>query len=267
MPNRHIPGYTIIRPIFLGGMTDLYVARATNGPRVVLRFLKEVYARQRAARKRFLQSAAILEKLDHPHLMTLITAGEHHGAPYMVLPYIEAPNLRTRLGQQDALLATHSLSILQQLAAALHYLHRTGYWHLDFKPENILVADDVHTTLIDFDSCVKRTSSPLRVDDYPGTPAYVAPEWLRVHKVDERADIFSFGVVAYELYTGHKPFDGETREAALAAQCHVTVKPAPATQYNPQIPPRVEALIAKCLAKDPDARYPSMSLVLKDLAT
>ena len=266
MPNRHIPGYTIVRPIFLGGTTDLYVARTAHGPRVVLRFLKEVYARQRTARKRFLQSAAILKKLDHPNLISLIESGVHKGTPYMALPYIDAPNLRTRLTQRDPLLTAQPLFLLQQLAAALYYLHQAGYWHLDFKPENILVADDAHATLIDFDSCVKKTANPVGVNAHPGTPAYVAPEWLLSHKVDGRADIFSFGVVAYEIYTGHKPFDRNTRDAALAAQCHATTQATAAAEYNQQIPHQIEALLAKCLAKDPNARYPSMSLVLKDLA-
>ena len=260
-----ISGYTTIRPIFVGGMTDIYVARAAAGPRVVLRFLKEVYARQRAVRKRFLQSAKIMAQIDHPHIVRLIDAAVQDGIPYMVLDYIEARSLRTHLNQRSAWTSGERKALLLQLAEALDYLHRLGYWHLDLKPENILVTSDDQVHLIDFDSCVPRANKPVRVHTHPGTPAYAPPEWVHDRRVDERADIFSFGVVAYEWFTGHKPFERDTRDASLIAQCAPDVLPTPVTAYTAEVPVRLQSLIAKCLAKHPDARYPSMSLVRKDL--
>lgn len=265
MQKREIKGYSIVRPIFLGGMTDLYVATTPEGHRVVLRFLKEAYARNRGLRKRFLQSAGILEKLRHPHIVQIIDFGLQDKIPYMILDYVEARTLRELLVQRDPLLDRIQLKLIRQMADVLHFIHHAGYLHLDFKPENLLIAQDGHLTVIDFDLCVRRHRNPVRLRDYPGTPAYVAPEIISTQRADERADIFSFGVICFELLARRKPFERDTLEESRVAQMNPDTPPLPLEKYAPNTAPALRDLILKSLAKDVDRRYPSMSLVLKTI--
>lgn len=265
MQKREIAGYSIIRPIFLGGMTDLYVATAPDGGRVVLRFLKEAYARNRRLRKRFLHSAAILEKLRDPHIVRIIDSSENAGFPYMILEFLVARTLRELLVQRDTQVERNKLRLIRQMAEVLHFIHHSGYLHLDFKPENLLVDEKGHLTVIDFDLSMKRHRKPVRLNDYPGTPAYVAPEILSTQRADERADIFSFGVICFELITYRKPFERDSLEESRVAQMNPDTAPLPLDKYAPDTPTALKDLVLKSLAKDVDKRYPSMSLVLKTL--
>lgn len=262
-----IKGYTLLQPIFRGGMTDVYIAKDADGRRVVIRFLKRTFARDRALRKRFLLAAEILRSLDHPTIVPLIEVGNHKDIPYTIMKYVDARTLRDLLIQRDPIISTSRLVILRQMAGALYYIHQAGYLHLDFKPENVLVEMDAKIHVIDFDLSVKRARTPVKLNDCAGTPAYVAPEIMTHRRADERADIFSFGVVAYELWTGHKPFERNTLDEERNAQINPCVEPCPPTRFAPDLPPALESIILKSLAKDPDKRYPSMSLILKAIDT
>jgi serine/threonine-protein kinase len=151
------------------------------------------------------------------------------------------------------------------MAMTLYYIHSRGFLHLDFKPENLLVRDSGQVVLIDFDLAIERKSRPVKIKNPPGTPAYLAPEVQKQHLVDERADIYAFGVTAYEMLCYHKPFEGLTLEEARAAQVNPRIPPRPIHKYKADVPPRLESIVLKCLAKPVEARYPSMSLVMKDL--
>ncbi len=257
--------YEVIRPIFLGGMTDLHVAKAPNGQRVVIRRLKAAYARDRMARKRFLHAADILKRMHHPHIVQLIEYGKDGDRPYMVLDYVESRTLRELLVARDVRVQAEILPLLRQMASALYFIHHVGFLYLDFKPENILIKADGTVVLVDFDLTVKKRRKPVRLIDSPGTPAYVAPEVMTSLRADERADIFSFGVVAYEMATWRKPFERDTLEASLAAQTNLTIPPIPIERHAPEIPRTLREMIVKCLAKDISKRYPAMSLILKSL--
>ena len=265
MSHRMLDQYEVIRPIFQGGMTDLYVAAAPNGDRVVLRFLKETYARSWIARKRFRHAADVMRRLDHPGIARLLEQGKQRGRPYMIIEYVESKTLRELLVQRSPQLDKATRPLLRQLAEAIYYVHQSGYLHLDVKPENILVRSDNTIVLIDFDLCVKRRRRPVRLRQCSGTPAYVAPEVLMRQRADEQADIFSFGVVAYELVTHHKPFERDTLEAERAAQIDPQVNPTPLERFAPDLPGGMRDLILKSLAKDTTKRYPAMSSVLKAL--
>ncbi len=265
MSDFDLPGYDIIRNIFKGGMTDLYVAAAPSGQRVVIRMLKELYVRERRIRRKFLHGARILARLNHPNIIRQIEYGHASRRPYMILEYVEARTLRDLLIHRDPMLSQHILLLLRQMADALCYLHGRGYLHLDIKPENLLVAADGHVTLVDFDLAVKCTHKPVRLKEYPGTPAYVAPEILTTQRADVRADIFSFGVTAYEMLAFHKPFERNTLDESRIAQMDPAVPPTPLKIYCEHPPGCLVSLIGKCLAKDVNCRYPSMSLVIKHL--
>jgi eukaryotic-like serine/threonine-protein kinase len=261
----NVLGYTVVRRLHLGGMTDIYIVLNERQERLLIRRMREEYAHQRRWRRAFERGAEILRTLEHPHIVRLLSHGVDQNVPYMVMEYVEAENLRTLLLARHELLTTHLLHLLRQLASALYYVHSMGYLHVDFKPENILISPAAHATLIDFDLAVRKRQRQTRVKEVDGTPFYLPPEALLRHRLDERADIYAFGVTAYEMVNYHKPFRGETLREAHAAQTTVGVEPAPLLLDTTKLPHALEALILKCLAKDPADRYPSMSLVLKAL--
>lgn len=265
MSTREFAGYSIVRNLAGGGMTRLYVGLDSQQTRVVVRCLTEEYAKKWGARRHFFSSADVLARLNHPHIVKLIKKGYEGRIPYMVLEFVDSRTLRDLILYRDALLSDNVLSLMRQIAAALFYIHSSGYLHLDLKPENILVRHDGHVVLIDFDLAMKRKSRPVKVKQLPGTPSYIAPETLTKHVVDECSDIYSFGVTCYEMLTYHKPFEGDKIEQVRAAQIDPAIPPTRLRHHNPAVPAALESLVLKCLAKRPEDRYPSMSLVIRDL--
>jgi serine/threonine protein kinase len=262
MQHHALAGYSTVRTIFMGGMTDLYVATDAKGQRVVLRYLKAVYARNRDLRKRFLHGAEVLSKLQNPDIVRLLDYGTQDKIPYMVLEFVPSVTLRELIARRHSSITERPVPFLRQLAAVLHFIHLKGYMHLDFKPENLLVRPDGQVVLIDFDLCTKRRRRPVKVYNLPGTFSYVAPEVLTRQRADERADIFSFGVVAYEVVNGRKPFERNSLDEMRAAHLNPDIVPLP---FQQDTAPMLREVILKSLAKDPDNRYPDMSLVLKSL--
>jgi eukaryotic-like serine/threonine-protein kinase len=265
MSTREFAGYSIVRNLAGGGMTRLYVGLDRQQNRVVVRHLTEEWARSRKVRKNFFRSAEIMSLLNHPNIVRLVEAGEEGGIPYMVLQFVESRTLRDLILYRDPLLTQNVLSLMRQMAAALFYIHGTGYLHLDVKPENILIQNDGHVVLIDFDLAIKTKRWSKKIRQLPGTPSYIAPETLTKHVVDETSDIYSFGVTCYEMLTYHKPFEGDKIEIVRAAQIDPKIPPVRPRQHNPAVPAALESLVLKCIAKQPGERYPSMSLVIRDL--
>ena len=136
--------------------------------------------------------------------------------------------------------------------------------HLDFKPENVLVTRNGNVRLIDFDLAQPIPEKPKKMSKNPGTPGYMAPEQLQRRPIDARADIFAYGVAAYELMTNHKPFPGDTPTEILAAQMEPG-NPMSAREHNPDMPAALEKIIFKCLEREPDRRYPFVSVLVRDL--
>ncbi len=264
---RSFGDFAIVREISGGGMMDIFVALAPNRERVVLRILKERYARDRRLRANFLRNAEILARMDHPNIVKLVTAGEMNRMPFTVQEYIEAGNLREAILHRAPLLTMNQLSLLRQMAATLSYVHNQGILHLDFKPENHLLTEDGRVILIDFDLALEYGNKPVRIKDKEpsGTPAYIAPELFLRHQADERADIFSFGVTGYEMLCYHKPFEGKKADPRVPTQTLPGITPNPMSMFKVQAPPRLELIIRKCLALLPEERYPSMILVIKEL--
>ena len=166
--------------------------------------------------------------------------------------------------RHDPVLLENVAQIILDAAAALEHVHESGYMHLDFKPENLHVSRNGVVKLVDFDLAQRITGKPHRPSKNPGTPSYMAPEQLKGEPFDHRVDIFSFGVSAYELLTNHKPFEGESPTEIVSAQSNPG-GPIPPREHNPDIPPKLEAAILKCLHFDPDRRYGFMSVLNHDL--
>ncbi len=249
-----------------GGMADIWVATDQNGKHYALRRLHKDLRFSLTARKRFNRGCEILSKIQgHEFIIGYVEHGAIELTPYLLMEYVEASNLKILMGREDPLLAENLAQIIIDSAVALEHMHESGYMHLDFKPENILVTRSGGVRLVDFDLAQPKPEKPITMSKMPGTPSYMAPEQLQKEQFDARADIFSFGVMAYELLTGRKPFPGETTEEILRAE--LTGPPANLREYNADIPPALEQIVLKCLKREPAQRYPYMSVVVRDLQT
>ena len=248
-----------------GGMSEIWLVTDGRGRPYALRKLKKELRFNLLARRRFFRGCEVLSKLNESDFIAgYVEHGKAEGTPYMVMDYIEAENLKELFAKQDPVLAENVAQILIDMAAGLLHVHESGYMHLDFKPENVLVTRNGSVRLIDFDLAQPIPEEPVKLSKNPGTPGYMAPEQLAREPVGLRADIFSYGVAAYEILTNRKPFPGETPGEILAAQ-QLPAGPIPPREHNEGIPPAMERVILKCLARDPDRRYPYMSVLKHDV--
>jgi serine/threonine protein kinase len=248
-----------------GGMSEIWLVTDGRGKPYALRKLKKELRFNLLARRRFFRGCEVLSKLNESdYIVGYVEHGKADGTPYMLMDYVEAENLKELFAKHDPILTENVAQILIDAAAGLLHVHESGFMHLDFKPENILVTRNGSVRLIDFDTAIPIPEKPTKQSKNPGTPGYMAPEQLQREPIDARADIFAYGVTAYEILTNHKPFPGETPEEILAAQLN-PAGPVPPREHNPAIPPALEPVILKCLARDPEKRYPFMSVLTNDV--
>jgi serine/threonine-protein kinase len=248
-----------------GGVNDIWVATDEQRRPFALRRMRNKSIFNFAERRRFLNGCEILSKIHHnENVINYIEHGKIKGAPYLLMDYVESSNLKLLLSRGDEVLAENVAQIIIDMALGLEQVHDSGFIHLDFKPENILVTRNAGVRLIDFDLARLKPVEPKKMPGRnPGTPAYMAPEHLQGLAIDQRADIFAFGVTAYEVLTAQKPFPGDTPGEILRKQLNDEwVAPR---QINPDIPAAMEKIIFKCLKRDMDERYPFMSIVVRDL--
>jgi len=248
-----------------GGMADIWFVTDGRDKPYALRKLKKELRFNLLARRRFLRGCEVLSKLNESDFIVgYVEHGKAEGSLYLLMDYVEASNLKELFARHDPILTENVAQILIDMASGLGHVHESGFMHLDFKPENVLVTRNGSVRLIDFDLAQPIPEKPVKFSKNPGTPGYMAPEQLKREPIDPRADIFAYGVAAYELVTNHKPFPGETPAEILAAQM-AAAGPVPVREHNPEIPPALEKVILKCLAREPEKRYPFMSVLLRDL--
>lgn len=256
--------YALERELGGGGMSRVFAATETAfGRKVVIKVLPhELGAGVNVDRfKREIQLAA---NLQHPHIVPVLTAGEMDGVPYYTMPFIEGESLRARL-ERGRMPIVEAVSMLRDVARALAYAHEHGVVHRDIKPDNVLVSAG-SATVADFGiakaiAVAKGSASQGDGDAGTlttlgmsiGTPTYMAPEQAAADpSTDHRADIYSFGCMAYELLAGRAPFAGLSPHKLLAA--HMGERPQPLAELRPDVPPMLADLIMQCMEKDPDAR-------------
>jgi serine/threonine protein kinase len=177
---------------------------------------------------------------------------------------VEASNLKELHAHSDPLLSEHVAQILIDMATGLEHMHENGFMHLDFKPENVLITRNAGVRLVDFDLARPIPQKPIKMKRNPGTPSYMAPEQLLGEPITHRVDIFAFGVSAYELLTNQKPFPGENPAEILSRQLDRSTFVAP-RQYNPDLPANLEKVVLRCLEREPERRYPLVSMMAREL--
>lgn len=246
-------------------MADIWLATDAELRTCALRRLHDNLSSDRTSRKLFLAGCEVLSQIhDHDCVIGYYDHGKIDGALYLAMEYVEGENLKLMYSAHDPVLLENVGNIIIDMGRGLEHVHESGFMHLDFKPENVLVTRNASVRLVDFDLARPIPKSPKKLDKNPGTPAYMAPEQLLREPVDQRADIFAFGVAMYELLTNYKPFPGDKPSEILASQID-RASMVPPREYNPDLPANLEAVILKCLQQLPDQRYPMMSLVMHDL--
>ncbi len=252
--------YRIEREVGAGGMATVYLAEDLKHHRkVAVKVLRPDLAAALGP-ERFLREVTIAANLQHPHILPLHDSGEAAGFLYYVMPYVEGATLREKLVREGELPIAEAVRILRDVADAMAYAHQRGVVHRDIKPENVMLSGR-HALVTDFgvakavsEATGRQTLTTAGVA--LGTPTYMAPEQAAADPhTDHRADIYAFGVVAYELLTGRPPFTGATPQAVMAAQ--VTMPADPVTRHRASIPPALAALVMKCLEKKPADRWQS----------
>lgn len=257
---RTIGRYHVTELLGKGGMASVYKAFDTRLERyVAIKFIRADALNQETFLKRFEREAKALAKLSHPNIVKVLDYGTHEEVPYIVMEYIPGGTLKQKLGRPYS--PVEAARLVLPIARTLDYTHRQNIIHRDVKPANFLMMDSGEPMLSDFGiSRVMEQSdaAPLTSTGAGiGTPEYMAPEQCRGEKVDQRADIYSLGVVFYELVTGAKPFSADTPMAVVMKQI---TEPVPSARlYAPGIPVEVEQILQKALAKRPEDRFQSMA--------
>lgn len=249
-----------------GGMADIWLATDSKGQSYSLRRLRNSSLFNLKERKRFLRGCEVLSQIHHHDcVIGYLEHGKINGSHYLLMEYVEASNLKQLFARDDSVLTENVGNILIDMALGLEHVHDSGFMHLDFKPENVLVTRNASVKLVDFDLAQPKPDKPRKSSDNPGTPAYMAPEQLLRQPFDHRVDLFAYGVSAFELLTGKKPFIGETPAEILRKQLDRSLEFIPPREMNSDIPPALEKIILKCLEREPEKRYPFMSVLVRDL--
>ena len=256
--------YHLLELIGEGGTGNVYLAVDTRLDRkVAIKILTVDFAEDVDRVSRFKQEARATSSLNHPNIVTIFEVGEAESRNYIVTEYVEGEILRARMAAAlpRGLDAKETVSIMTQVLHALDAAHRAGIIHRDIKPENIIIRADGLVKVLDFGIAKLAVSQPASVDHLTtrtgvviGTTAYMSPEQARGQKVDHRSDIFSVGIVLYEMLCGRKPFEGETWSDVMAA---VLVKDPP--PIDAAVAPALRLIVERCLEKDPDKRFQSAS--------
>ena len=247
-------------------MADIWLATDPDHHTVAVRRLHSELRKDSKAKKRFVSGCEILEKVcDHPYIVQYLGHGKVKGDLFLAMEYCEFPNLKILISRSDPVLEQYVGNILIDVAEALEHVHDKGFLHYDFKPENILVSRNGNVRLCDFDLSRPIPETPTKMPDNPGTPVYMAPEQLRGREIDQRTDIFSFGVTMYETLTGQKPFDGKTSKDVLMQQKERSRFFAKPRDLNPSIPEDVERIILKCIEFEMNNRYPYINYLVAEL--
>src|SRR5437588_4809977 len=273
-----ISRYKIIEKLGSGGMGEVYLAEDTRlGRKVALKVLAEELTQNRDRLSRFDQVAYAASALNHPNILTIYEMGDEGGRHYIVTEFIDGQTLRKRLGGPPLEL-TEVLDVAIQITGALEEAHAAGIVHRDIKPENIMIRRNGHVKVLDF-GLAKLTEPPASDETDTeavtralvqtdagmvlGTSQYMSPEQARGKPIDARTDIWSLGVVLYEMATGRAPFSGETKTDVIVAIAKND--PPPLVRFAPNAPAEFEWIVLKALRKDVDERYQTIKELESDL--
>src|SRR5262245_40022985 len=275
-----ISGYRLLSPLGRGGMGEVHLALDKRlNRKVAIKLLPVDFTSDAGRVRRFEQEARAASALNHPNIITIHEIGETESTHYIVTEYVEGDTLRQRMSEapQQRMKLSEAIETAAQVAAALTAAHEAGITHRDIKPENVMARRDGIVKVLDFGLAKLTETQAAPVDSQSptveklstedgvvmGTPRYMSPEQARGEKVDSRTDIFSLGVMLYEMVTGRAPFAGATTSEVIAAILRDS--PPPLAEYAPEAPGALELIVNKALRKDRAERYQSANDLLADL--
>jgi Protein kinase domain len=261
-----IHGYHILRLLGEGGMGQVWLADdLTLGRRVAIKTITEAHAGQGRARSRFLREARVMATVEHPHVVRVYAYGDASGLAYFVMEFVDGETLAARLRRSSGLAPTEALRVTRQVALALASASQRGVIHRDVKPSNVLLDTESRVRVADFGLARAATASEDQwITDagaVVGSPHYMSPEQARGQSVDFRTDVYSLGVVLFEMLAGRRPFAGSSPMEVIAHHLHDGVPPL--HDRRPDLPSAVVALVDYMTAKEPERRPPSYRALLQ----
>jgi Tol biopolymer transport system component/serine/threonine protein kinase len=272
---KQIGHYQVLSLIGRGGMGEVFLAQdASLGRKVALKLLRADFTGDEGRLRRFRQEARAASALNHPNILTIHEIGQDDTLHFMATEYVEGETLRQHISRAPMTLG-QALDVAVQVASALSAAHQAGIIHRDIKPENVMLRADGYVKVLDFglaklaEPKLKGTAAPSLPETEPGlvmgTVSYMSPEQARGLAVDPRTDIWSLGVMIYEMAAGRLPFEGETASDVMALV--LQKEPLPLAHFSPEVPGELERIVRKALRKDKEERYQTIKDLLIDLRT
>ena len=256
--------YEILEVIGTGGMAVVYKARCHRLNRLVaIKILKDEYSQDEEFRRRFHAESQAVAMLNHPNIVSVYDVSHSDNVDYIVMELIDGITLKQYMEQKGVLNWREALHFSTQIAKALEHAHSRGIIHRDIKPHNIMVLKDGSVKVADFGIARVSSAQSTLTREALGSVHYISPEQAKGGRIDYRSDLYSLGVVMYEMLTGHPPYDGET-PVSVAIQ-HINAKAIPPRVLNPQIPEGLEQITMHAMAADLEDRYESATQMLQDL--
>jgi serine/threonine-protein kinase len=256
--------YRIERKLGAGGMADVYLAEDQElGRRVAIKILNSRHGNDDQFIERFRREAKNAAALNHPNIVSIYDRGEAEDTYYIAMEFLDGRTLKELIIGRGAAPINVAIEYARQILSALRFAHRHGIVHRDIKPHNVLVDGEGRVKVTDFGIARAGTSQMTETGSIVGTAQYLSPEQAKGGEVDPRSDLYSLGVVLYELLTGKTPFDGET--PVEIAMKHLSATPKPPSKLRPDVPRELDMVVMRALAKNPDERYQSADEMEGDL--
>jgi eukaryotic-like serine/threonine-protein kinase len=257
--------YRIIRKLGAGGMANVYLAEDQElGRRVAIKILDDRHAADDSFIERFRREAKNAAGLSHPNIVSIYDRGEAEGTYYIAMEYLSGRSLKELIVSRGPTPIRIAIDYTRQMLAALGFAHRHGIVHRDIKPHNVVVDSDGRLKVTDFGIARSGASQMTEVGSIIGTAQYLSPEQARGSPVDQRSDVYSVGIVLYEMLTGQVPFTGET--PLEIAMKHLSEVPVPPSELRDDVPDDLDLVVLRALAKDPEDRYQTAEEMNADLA-
>jgi eukaryotic-like serine/threonine-protein kinase len=257
--------YRIIRKLGAGGMANVYLAEDQElGRRVAIKILDDRHAADDSFRERFRREAKNAAGLSHPNIVSIYDRGEAEGTYYIAMEYLSGRSLKELIVSRGPTPIRIATDYTRQILAAIGYAHRHGIVHRDIKPHNVVVDGDGRLKVTDFGIARSGASQITEVGSIIGTAQYLSPEQARGAPVDQRSDVYSVGIVLYEMLTGKVPFTGDT--PLEIAMKHLSEVPVPPSELRAEVPDDLDLIVVRALAKDPADRYQTAEEMDADLA-
>lgn len=261
---KQIGKYTVVETLGQGGMGTVYKGMDPFiGREVAIKMIQDQVLHVPEIKRRFYTEARSAGRLSHENITVVYDVGEDQGRPFIVMEFLSGTDLNMLMENHHPLSLELILSIAVQTCAGLYYAHQHNIIHRDVKPGNVRVLDNGRVKIMDFGLARIESADLTQTHSRVGTPQYMSPEQIRGDKVDHRTDIFSFGVILYEMLTGIRPFSGDHMSQVIYNI--LDREPAPINYNDPRLAPDLQLIVSRCLAKEPEQRYQTFAEVIQDL--